>query len=111
MYRYMPIVQTGRSRGFISTKSPEPGYLAVRLFLDPFRSAGCLRVVPPPLAILWHLPSHIDDNKCMEIDVDKIIMPYAVTTNIWDDDYFCKVIRTYFAKSDDFKLTLKKYVS
>ena len=35
MYTYMPIVQTGRSRGFISTESPEPGYLAVCLCLDP----------------------------------------------------------------------------
>src|ERR1041384_2783880 len=52
----MPIVQTGRSRGFISTESPEPGYLVVCLRLDPFRSAGRLRVVPPPLSILWHLP-------------------------------------------------------
>ena len=51
MYTDMPIVQTGRSRGFISTESPEPGYLAVRLCLDPFRSTGRLRVVPPPLAI------------------------------------------------------------
>src|ERR1041384_8353324 len=52
----MPIVQTGRSRGFISTESPEPGYLVVCLCLDLFRSAGRLRIVPPPLAILWHLP-------------------------------------------------------
>ena len=50
-------------------------------------------------------------NKCMDIDADKIIMLYAVTTNIWDGDYFCRVIRTYFAQSGNFKLTLKKYVS
>ena len=50
-------------------------------------------------------------NKCMEIDVEKIIMSYVVTTNIWDGDYFCKILRSHFTQSGDFKLALKKYTS